>query len=162
MTRLLVALALLGALSSPVSAEPDATAADAGALAAAPEEGSASPSAAVTPEAPSVAELLEQAAELKAEVDAYRAEEEAGPRRLALFGAIAAAFLLVVSMLRKFGTLTDRGKRWIPLAAAVLGVGLAVTQALAGGSSWSDAALVGMGPPLAVLLHQIRRQREKA
>jgi len=111
--------------------------------------------------APSTTEVLAQLAALKVEYDQMRDAEEGRDWRLALFGLLAVAFMIVAALLKKAKGLEWSGTRWFPVVAAGIGVGVAVLTKLSTGAPLLDAVMVGLGPPFAVFLHQLKRQREK-
>lgn len=99
---------------------------------------------------------------LRQEVDAYRKAKKSDDgvsteKKLALFGLLASLTWTLCAGLKKVAGKVGKPKlaRWLPLVALALGPVAGFLSSKADGIGTIDAFLLGAGPPLAVLLHEL-------
>lgn len=98
--------------------------------------------------------------ELRREVERLHAAREGGDEagsRMAIAAIIALVLKTAVSAFKKVKTeeLTDGAKKAIPWIVAALGAVVAVLTHFAMGETWTNAIILGGGPPGAVLVHNL-------
>lgn len=114
----------------------------------------------VTPETPTTgddAELAERYDAVKAELDRYKAAASSTEKRLAIFGMLGAVAWLLIAAIKRVGNLTARGKRWLPLVSAGLGVAVGAFTYLGAGQTWTLALFYGAGPWLAPFIQEVKK-----
>lgn len=115
---------------------------------------------AATEAPPTNAELVAGAAEVRDSYAAWRGSSGAA-RTAALLGLLASVTWLLIGLVRRLiPVVSGRAKAWLPRVAWALGLVASVLTALAGGQPLL-VALAGVGPPLAVALHEaVKPQRD--
>lgn len=94
-----------------------------------------------------VEELTEAIAQLRA--------ASPSEKRIALVGLLGAIAWLLFGLLKRTGTITDKGRKWIPLVAVGIGGLAGIFDAYVIGGSWLQALLTAGGPPLSVLFQAL-------
>lgn len=116
-------------------------------------------SPAVSPDDPTTGsneELAERYGAVKAELNRYKAAASSTEKRLAIFGMLGAVAWLLIAAIKRVGKLTQRGKRWLPLVAAGLGVAVGAFTYLGAGQTWTLALFYGAGPWLAPFIQEVK------
>jgi hypothetical protein len=112
-------------------------------------------------DAPTNEDIVKQLGEAKAALDEYRASNEPGAKKLLLFALFAVVANLLINVIKRFSSLTAKGKKVLPWVAMGLGVLAGGLSLLAAGQGWINAIWYGMAPPGAILLHELFK-RQKA
>lgn len=100
-------------------------------------------------------DLVERGKDVVTAAKALRRKEEGAKTALLIAALIAAICNLLLSGIKRWLRLSQRGKKWLPKIALALGVVVGGASSYALGVGALTAIIYGAGPPLAVFLQEL-------